>query len=65
MQSGFQNALWANGIYMPTPCLIVKIRDAPKWKFLAETEKEENKAETPEEIMPIISTIAFMAMTVY
>jgi len=44
---------------------IVFSRDAPKWKFLVETEKEETKAETPKEIMPIISTIAFMAMTVY
>lgn len=38
-------------------------RDALKWKFLVETEKEEIRPET--EIMPIISTIAFMAMTVY
>ncbi len=34
-------------------------------KMLGRNRKNETKAETPKEIMAIISTIAFMAMTVY
>ena len=51
---------------------MVFFSDAPKWKFLAETENRKKRkprpkteTETPKEIKPIISTIAFMAMTVY
>ncbi len=39
-------------------------RDENAWSK-PKTEKNETKAETPKEIMAIISTIAFMAMTVY